>query len=230
MTFQAEKMTVNRIEIVNFHSVDCFKASFKKGVNVIENPNVLEIVFMLVSGVVPDSEKCKNEPSFVKAECSVGKSKFRIEIKSENGRFILRSPLNIMTPIEQRMSVFGVNKYDWSKEFYGYLNQDECYPYNRLSKLTAGVSATHSFRVSLNHYTDEIKEKNILNSNGAFIRPSEMSKADFQFYCFEKTLEFWDGFNEIRSPNQLLMPVIISGIKKEKITLNRQMFVEGDCI
>ena len=61
MTFQAEKMTVNRIEIVNFHSVDCFKASFKKGVNVTENLNVLEIVFMLVSGVVPNISRVPEE-------------------------------------------------------------------------------------------------------------------------------------------------------------------------
>ena len=132
MTFQAEKMTVNRIEIVNFHSVDCFKASFKKGVNVINNKKVLEIILMLISGIVPDSKKCKNASSFVRADCSVGKSKFKIEIKNENDRYVVRSPLSKMTPIEQRMSCFGLNKYDWSKEFYGYLNQDECYPYNLL--------------------------------------------------------------------------------------------------
>lgn len=228
----ANRMTVGRIEIRNFNSVDCFKARFKKGINVIDNEKVLEIIFSIISGqssLFSFDKADRAEPSYVRAQCSVGEECFYVEITETEGGYMLNSPLPILTEIERKMCIYDCN-YDWSKELYGYLNEDECYPGKKLMKLTGGASATHSFRAYLNRFVDKNKQNGTLNSRSVFINRNNAEKAVFQFECFKKMLEFRDGFNEIRSPNQLLMPVIISGIKKEKITLNRQVFVEGNCI
>lgn len=228
----ANRMTVGRIEIRNFNSVDCFKARFKKGINVIDNEKVLEIILSIISGqssLFSFDKADRAEPSYVRAQCSVGEECFYIEIVGTESGYKLNSPLPDLTELERRMCVYDCNN-DWSKELYGYLNEDECYSGKKLMKLTGGASATHSFRAYLNRFVNDNKRNGTLNSRGVFINKNNIPKSEFQFECFKKMLEFWDCFNEIRSPNQLLMPVIISGIKKEKITLNRQVFVEGDCI
>ncbi len=226
----ANRMTVNRIEIQNFNSVDCFKARFKKGINVIDNEKVLEIILSIISGqssLFSFDTADRASPSFVRAECSVGDCCFCVEITESDGEYKLTSPLSDLTEFGRRLCVFENGKNDWSRELYGYLNEDEFYPNKKLLKLTGGASATHSFRAYLNRFVDENMQNGTLNSRGVFINRNNAEKAVFQFECFKKMLEFRDGFNGLRNIDNTLLPVIVKGIRAEKISLNRQVFVEG---
>ena len=101
----ANRMTVNRIEIQNFNSVDCFRARFKKGINVIDNEKVLEIILSIISGqssLFSFDTADRASPSFVRAECSVGDCCFSVEITESDGKYRLTSPLPDLTEIERK--------------------------------------------------------------------------------------------------------------------------------
>ena len=195
-------MTIDRLEVYNFGSVNASNFRFKRGLNVIQgegSKELLEIISCIISGRTTDT-------SFhFKARCTVNGEKLVIESEKEH-------PLLSLTPIERRLCLFDAQaKYDWSREFYNYINEDGIYHYNTLAKQTGGISSTQSFRVYFNRYIDRMTASNILKENGAFRRPSGITQAQFNFECFAKVLDFWDGFNEIRDLNHIRLPVCVLG-------------------
>lgn len=224
----ANTLTVGRIEIHNFNSVDCYKARFKTGINVIDNENVIEIIYAIVSGklsLFSFDKADRAEPSYVRAQCSVGEECFYVEIVGTESGYKLNSPLPDLTELERKMCVYDCN-YDWSKELYGYLNEDECYPGKKLMKLTGGASATHSFRAYLNRFVDKNKRNGSLNSRGVFINKNNIPKSEFQFECFKKMLEFSDGFNYIKNINSILYPVCAFDCNNSFVKIaERQVFL-----
>ena len=195
-------MTIDRLEVHNFGSVNASDFRFKRGLNVIQgkgSKELLEIINCIISGRATDTNY-----DFT-AQCTVNNRILIVESGKEND-------FSSLTPVERRLCLFDAKvKYDWSREFHNYLNEDERHPYNTLAKLTCGIASTHSFRVYLNKYVDQLIVANILKENGVFRRPSGTSQTQFIFDCYANVLNFWDGFNEIRDFNHIRLPVCVLG-------------------
>ncbi len=211
-------MTIDRLEIYVLDSVIPLRMKFKKGVNVIEgegSEQALEIIESLISG------RAFTADYGFKVWCTVGGENLIVEAENDN-------PFSPLTPVEQRLCVFdSKSKYDWSREFYNYLNDEDVYSYNNtLAKQTCGISSTQSFRVYFNRYIDRLTATNTLKENGVFRRPSGVSQMQFNFDCYAKVLDFWDGFNGIRDMNHILLPICVFGDGLDcEILGKRQIFL-----
>lgn len=211
-------MTLDRLEIYNSDSVIPLMMKFKKGVNVIQgegSEQTLEIIESLISGGAFASDY------HFKARCTAGGEKLLIEAGKDR-------PFLSLTPVERRLCLFDARaKYDWSREFYNYLNDEDVYSYNnRLSRQTCGISSTQSFRVYFNRYIDRLTATNTLKENGVFRRHSGATPMQFNFDCYANVLAFWDGFNEIRDFNHIRLPIIVIGKDIDTDTVkNRQIIL-----
>lgn len=110
-----------------------------------------------------------------------------------------------------------------------YLDEDRYYSPNDLSKCTDRLSETKAFRSYLKTFIKDFKSETIrdgkryelyLRKDGRYavrykddndmpVFLSESEQTLFQYLCFLRTAEFWQGFEELRNLHSVKKPILI---------------------
>lgn len=130
---------------------------------------------------------------------------------------------------EQDLSLFF--EYDKKRsilKFLQYANEDLYYAHHQLAKQTGGLSNLKAFRSYLRSYIKNFegeticdgKQYEIVLKNGIYsvrhkndldvsVCLSESEQILFNYLCFLRTMEFWQGFEEMRNLNEIKKPLLI---------------------
>lgn len=210
-------MTINQITIENFGEIAHLNITLDEHIHLVETSYVEEMIVILtrlmsVEPQLPASATWIRDGTRIAATVFLSEKQYTVRIDTDEkmGEMVLNAfdsdgndktseyCSNLMHCIEEDdLTVFSGCDSEITERLFHYMDEEAFYPQKSLSKLTDGCSNTNSFRLWLRRFINDTPQE-VLND-----------EMQFRLLCHLKTIEFWDGFEDIRNLHYVRKPFIV---------------------